>query len=313
MARRNIGNEAFIDHDPESGGILKGAGKVSGVRNWTIRLGETDKDTRKSGRAPVTMLPASTAIINVYQLYDKIKLGGKKDVTKKGKKSRQRVVGPEGGVYGWGLPAVREENGVPLNERGYPVSEPGEDKGTFNKRVFAWLNKTGKINKGTKSQFGKKPVEESINVPSESAIRIRNERDEADRKVREMHKTNPRWILWDIVKAKKIRTESTPAYYEQHPDEYTRLDPTDENFERIKGSIANAERGKILVQKKGEPPTIVAIQRTTLQPPTDFYIRSNVLQSRRKKLVRSNVKRSIKNPSHGSGHKVVMKKKGGKR
>jgi hypothetical protein len=296
MARRDIGNAEFIDHDTESG-VPKGSGKVAGVRNWTLRLGETDKDTRKSGRSPVTMLPARLAIVNVYQLDDKIKVGGKRDKTK-GKKGGKKTI-PQDQTplyikYGYDLPAVREEDGVALNEKGYPARKPDEDKSSYNKRVFAWANKKGLINKNTLPKPKPKTEAEIAKEEAEKKLidnnkKIREARDQADAAVRAMNVKQPRWILWDIVKAKKIKTEPTVSYYDQHPDDYERLDPTEENLERIKKSISNAERANILKTKQGEPATIIAIMPTQLQPPTAFYIRKNVLQPtpRRKKMTRT--------------------------
>jgi len=330
MARKDIGNAEFIDQDTESAGIPKGAGKVTGVRNWTLRLGERDTDTRKSGRSPVTMLPARLAIVNVYQLDDKIKVGGKRDKSK-GKKGGKKSSVPIDQTplyikYGYDLPAVKEEDGVALNAKGYPARKPEEDKSTYNKRVFAWANKKGLINKNTQPKAKPKSKEEIEKEKAEQDLienskKIRESRDQADALVREMNKKQPRWILWDIVKAKKIKTEPTVSYYEQHKDEYERLDPNEENLERIKQSIANAQRANILKTKQGEPATIIAIMPTQLQPPTAFYIRKNVLQPmpRRKKMARTIVKRPLKatvkkHPvSHGNKRRVVMKKKGGKR
>ena len=324
MARKDIGNASVIDEDTGSN-IPKGAGKVTGVRNWTLRLGETDKDTRKSGRSPVTMLPARLAIVNVYQLADKIKLGGKKDKSKKGKKGGKTTVAPDQTPlyvkYGYGLPAVSEEDGVELNEKGYPATKPGEDKSSYNKRVFAWANKKGLINKNTQPKPKQKTAAEIAKEEAEKALidnskTIREARDKADADVREMNKKQPRWILWDIVKSKKIKTEPTVSYYEQHDEEYERLNPTQENFDRIKQSIANAERANILKTKQGEPATIIAIMPTQLQPPTAFYIRKNVLQPtpRRKKMMKPVSKRHIKKPiSHGNKKRKVVMRKGGKR
>lgn len=327
MARQNIGNQPFIDHEIESGPI-RDAGKITGLRNWTIRFGETDKETRKAGRSPVTMLPASTAIINVYQLDRKIKLHGKKDVSKKGKKGAkaQKPVGLVGGTYGFGLPAVSEEDGYKLNERGYLATEPTEDRSTYNKRVFAWLNKTGRINKGTQPKSGgrRKEVKEEEEIAaeiSEDAKRIREERDEAERLVREKRKGEPRYILDAIVKAEKIKTQPTIAYYEQHPDEYARLPPSSGGVldagmvDKIKKVIALAKKEGVFVQKKGESPTIIAIQPTMLQPPTAVYIKKSVLsRARKKKMVMSVLKRQMKKPiSHGNKKRKVVMKKGGKR
>jgi hypothetical protein len=326
MARRDIGNAEFIDHDTESG-IPKGAGKVTGVRNWTLRLGETDKDTRKSGRSPVTMLPARLAIVNVYQLADKIKVGGKKDKAKKGKKGNQTNKAPDqmplAVRYGYGLVAVSEEDGVALNENGYPATLPQEDKSTYNKRVFGWLNKTGRMNKNTQTKFGKKSEEQAGKDSTGEAVNdeaknLREMRDRNDANVRAENAKQPRWILWEIVKANKIKTEPTVSKYENDEVNYSRRDPT-ADFDKIKRAIANAKKDGRLITKAGQPPNIVAIQPTMLQPPTAFYIKNDISESRKRKLMHSKVKRPLKasvkkHPvSHGNKRRVVMKKKGGKR
>jgi hypothetical protein len=113
-------------------------GKISDRMNW----GETDKETRGSGRHPVTILPARRTIINVYQLIDKFqgKGGGKsggRPPSGNATKSRVRHT-----VYHYeDVDAYSGDvDGTRINQYGLPMKKDGESAGEYNPRTFKFIS-----------------------------------------------------------------------------------------------------------------------------------------------------------------------------
>jgi hypothetical protein len=305
---------------------------------WKIRFGEDDSDTRdnrKGRKANVTTLSPKLAIVNVYELHNKrsSRLAAKKaaqGIKKKGtgqKAPRQpkqkKVINP--GSYGYRLDPYQEVNGEMLNVLGNPVTIAGEDRKTYNRRVADWRRKKGLPVNVTPEETptSTKPTQEEEAAAAEQQTfreDLKQQKEDAARKLKEKQAKEPRYILGALVRKYKINTESGIKRFETPKDkggvkeEYSQRNPLDpSDAVKIEKAIMNGIKEKRIPQPKGQPPAIVAIQTTTAEPPKWYYVRNDLSESRKRKMMRVKAKRPMKSIPHGNKRRVVMKRKGGKR
>ena len=119
--------------------------------------------------------------------------------------------------------------------------------------------------------------------------KMREENMKIEQTLKKSRSQQPYYILWDLVKKMKIRTEPSLIKYELDPN-YSRRDPV-EDFDRLMRLIKNIQNDGTLPQEKGEPPVIVAIQSTFALPPRWYYVRNDISEGRKKRPVKPKSKR----------------------
>jgi len=314
------------------------------IEKWKPRFGETDKDTRGSDRLPVNALPSRLAIINVYELIRKKKVGGSAD-----KKQRAQQKGKGQGKSG-GRPPKKEKQsgfarygekriqagvieGIAYDTEGFPMPFEGETKHDYNSRATKFINTyqstplpgvLGRVVFERKSAKPKKPKpdkaelkktqeEESNIITQEQRNAAANARIDADIKIREQHKNEPLYIL--DAKVRRYQIRATPNEATIPPNKYIRKDPNDDiEFEEIKEAFKKAIANKMIPQRPGQPAAIIPVKASMMTPPKIYYISNELNALRRKKFMRSKAKRPlpmVKKP-YGNKRKVVLKKKGGR-
>lgn len=314
------------------------------IEKWKPRFGETDKDTRGPDRLPVTALPSRLAIINVYELIRKTAFEGsaykKKQAQQKGKgqgKSGGRPKGPS--FAGYGEPRIQAGTigGIDYDTRGYPMEFEGETRHDYNSRANKFVYKyrsillpgvTGervvteakpvksKKPKPEKTELKKVQEKEAVEnvITTEDRNAIINARLDAEMKIREQHKNEPLYILWNKVKYYQIR--ATPNESTIAPNKYIRKDPNNEiEFEEIKEAFKKAIANKLIPQKPGQPSAIIPVQASMMTPPKAYYISNELNALRRKKFVHPKAKRPLNHMAkkpYGNKRKVILKKKGGR-
>jgi hypothetical protein len=132
--------------------------------------------------------------------------------------------------------------------------------------------------------------------------------EETKQRMRDAHKTDPVWMLWDLVKKKENRVPIILSQGQLDPKySYSELSDPESDYAVIKSSI---EEGKKV--PSGQPPLVVALARSLHDPPQTYFIRNVTM--RKKKLISSKLKRHMVKPvSRKIKRKVVMKKKTGGR
>jgi|WetSurMetagenome_2_1015567.scaffolds.fasta_scaffold07672_2 hypothetical protein len=308
-------------------------------RKWSIRFGETDKDTRgnrSDRKASVTTLTPKLAIVNVYELINKRsrrlaergrKPKGSSGSSTGGKATGEKKINP--GVYGFMMPAFEEYDGVMINEFGNPVTKDDESRGEYNPRVAKWRRdhgfageqghekyvkgeKPASTSQGNKSKAQTKTAQEEIEHEErrKQHIASRDEQaEEAERLVKEQRKNDPRYMLASRAKALNIYTTPTNSRYELDTVHYSERDPLKKgDVLSLINTMKSLEAKKLLPRKQGDIKDlpIVAISSTAGGAPTMYYVR-NEFAERRKKMSKVQTKR------HGNKRRVVMKKKGGRR
>jgi|WetSurMetagenome_2_1015567.scaffolds.fasta_scaffold76692_5 hypothetical protein len=123
----------------------------------------------------------------------------------------------------------------------------------------------------------------------EKFMSMREENMKIEQALKKSRSQQPYYILWDLVKKMKIRTEPTLSKYELDPN-YSRRDPV-EDFDKLMRTIKNMRSDGTLPQERGEPPAIVAIQSTFSLPPRWYYVRNDISEGRKKKTVKPKSKR----------------------
>jgi hypothetical protein len=100
------------------------------------------------------------------------------------------------------------------------------------------------------------------------------------KKILELHKNDPRWKLWAMVKQYKVMTTSKVFIYERDPL-YSRYD-TDQ-FDIISRAIKMSNAYGLFDNPETNHPAIIAIQPRVSEPPYYYYIRDDVIKFRKNK------------------------------
>jgi hypothetical protein len=319
---------------------------------WKLRFGETDAQTRGSGRAPVTMLPSRTAIINVYQLVNKMKRGGAAE-RKWNALSKKKISGGEGskaGKYRWGLPQTEAGiiDGIKYDTYGNPMAFLGETRKEYNQRTFAFINKYKKLEFEPVKEPVEKPVknktkpaakpapaksanksEKSVNEPPtnkqrneeteaefdkkhEFQERLRKEQEDADKQLKSARANDPKYKLEREVYNNKILQEPSYGKYANDPA-YSERRPI-EDYNSIMKSIDGIKKKKIPFQKPTDKnyKPPIIAITPTKAQPPRYYFIKNELIESRKRRPMVSKTKRPVKKLHGNKRKVVMKK-GGKR
>lgn len=333
-----VSNKKGVNY-PDAEGVVNDT--VS--RKWSIRFGETDKDTRgnrSDRKASVTTLTPKLAIVNVYELINKrsrrLAERGRKPKGSSGTSTgEKKAKGINPGEYGFMLPAVDEYDGVMVNAYGNPVTKDEESRGEYNPRVAKWRrdhNFAGNVghelyvkgkkpsaeSQGNKKQEAKKSQEEE-EVEDKDKRKFKEKQqaaqDESERLVAEQRAKQPPYILLSRSDALNVYSSPTESRYEMDPA-YSRRDP-EEDFDFLMRVISGLQKDKILPRKKDDikNPPIVMIQTTKSKsvPPRAFYVRNDI-SYRRRKGSKVQVKRlPMKKIPQGNKKRKVVMRKGGKR
>jgi hypothetical protein len=265
---------------------------------------ETDADTRKSGRREVEVLPASTAIVNVYQLWRKKVKGGFADKksagisqSKKGKKRSSIYVEQSKPQKRY----VSFLTGRYIDEQGNLIQMNGESDIEYEKNN----RKQHQLAEAAKQAA----EQEAINKTAENIKNIKEQAEFGKTVVAKSNAVSPKGLLLKRLVKDRIpytddnkRMELDRRYSGRslgEPDDIIRINRA------INNAIKEGRMGEV-------PPPIIAVGSRTNSPSTTMtvYVKNDLSESRRKKIIRSKTKRLV----HGNKKKrVIMKGKGGKR
>lgn len=309
-----------------------------------VSFGETDNETRgnRDKKASITILPARRTVINVYQLFNKLTKGGKKEkpmgrpVTNPETKRRkeERTASSKKSKTEEPKEFVRKStthfydpdeyvttiDNERINTFGLPFKKEGETPSQYNVRANAFVQeqrikgnpdyKHFKFEETTYKTVGKekKPVSEH-EAPVNMKGNINAAQKQAASKRQEITydettDTGKLNTLKKLTKDLKIPVQKNVVT----SPAYGERSPLDD-YDRIKRAISiAAQEGKI----GGPNSAIIAVSPTPNNPsiPPKYYFVRNDLSYRRKKMIRPTLKRK---PIAGKKRKVVIKKKGGKR
>lgn len=293
------------------GSVVKGMRYTKkGVLRFTPRPSETDSQTRGEGRIGVRMEPATKAIINVYELVQKTKAGGRAE--KKSGRSQPAVASTaKAGSGQKSAPVSKSRRSIVPGFEQYMVRPDGsleldaEQKRKTTDKEYTRLNnehrvKLAEIISKQRSEEEAKTVA-AIKTAQESRTAFKSD--------------SPKNIL--VRRMKELKIPLTTEAKIDNDIRYSGRPLTDEGIAEINrafdAAIAEGRMSEV-------PPPFIALTTRTNSPmnTTTVYIK-NDLSFRRRKMTHTKVKR----PMHankrkmplvkGSKKRVVMKKKGGRR
>ena len=314
---KNVSNKGNASGSGSSGSTTSAIIRKSGVIG---RLIETDQDTRgrRSNKkwSVSNMLPATTAIINVYQLEDKWKRDGVAEKRRLGRGAPVRETRE-----------VRTESPKASNVSGSGRTKPPREESTEvspmfpNRRYYTGVFKRGDLVPLTiesKADYIKANAEhrkKMMEIRDKAQEKVSNVEKDYEEKIGQRNKENedvlkgqrredPIRVLGTTAKRLGIKVDTREGVWDARKAEYQRYNPSiPDQREAIALAMAYADKNGMLNEV---PPPVVAVARQLNGLPLSYYIRKKEFpwynSSRRKK---------VKHPM--ARRKVVMKRKGGKR
>jgi hypothetical protein len=270
------------------------------------------------------MLPATTAIINVYQLEDKWKRGGARDKRSIGRGTPVRETRE-----------VREEAPRTSTASGSGRAKPPREESTETSPAFPTRRYyTSGIRRGDLLPLKNESNSDYMKANAEHRKKMIELRDKAQEKVSKVEKEYEEKIGQrnkeneDVLKAQRredpvaalgklsqqvgVKTDTNEGRWANNKG-YTRYDPSNPTHRiTIEQAIKYASKEGLL---NTVPPAIMGVKRTLREPPKSYYIQNELQwynqRSRRKKLKHPMAKRKpiVKN----SKKRHVVKHKGGRR
>lgn len=324
---RIVSNKGKVSGSGVSGSTISASLGKSGVVG---RMIETDQDTRgrRSDKkwSVGNMLPATTAIINVYQLEDKWKRGGKAEKRRSGRGN------PVGEVR-----EVRQEAPRTSTVSGSSRAKPPREESTAvspafsDRRYYTGIFKRGDLvplksesnseyikanaaHKAKMLELRDAAQEKVSNIEREYDEKIQSSTKATEDILKSQRREDPIRALGTTVKRLGIKVDTREGVWDARKAEYKMYNPSlPDQREAIALAMAYADKNGMLNEV---PPPVVPVARQLNGLPLSYYIRKKDFpwynsSQRRKKIKRPMVRR--KPVTKGKKRVVVKKHNGGKR